>query len=44
MEDNDRNTLETVDWITIEKIDTKERGRIPRAYLRLDQNSTHPDA
>lgn len=24
------------DWITIEKPHSKERGRIPRAYLRLD--------
>lgn len=32
---DENDTIES-DWITIEKPHSKERGRIPRAYLRLD--------
>lgn len=27
------------DWIIVEKVDSKERGRVPRAYLRVDPSS-----
>ncbi len=27
------------DWITIEKLSTKQRGRIPRAYIQIDSLS-----
>jgi endophilin-B len=38
LDDNDKLSNDS-DWITIEKPSTKERGRVPRAYLRLDSLS-----
>ena len=33
---DDTLALHDSDWITIEKPHSKERGRVPRAYLRMD--------
>ncbi|CAF3672859.1 unnamed protein product [Rotaria sordida] len=38
--DNNEKLSNDADWITIERPHTKERGRIPRAYLHIDNLSS----